>query len=725
MWGIFKLSTTLLAASNNNNLNSIRDTTTAVRELYDRLGVLPPVYKQASPPVKFSYVTPPTEGKDWFDDDVYYADSFMMMNNSTTTSTSTSKDKNDIFTEVSKKYGNEKPIALYLPGLDGYGISAIPQFNDLSNSFEFWRMSVTVDDRSSFGELVTYVAQFVDDITTGAVNRPIYVIGESFGGLLTPALALRMQRRQQRDGTPNPIKGLVLVNPATSFDESNWDVLAPALVTLDTLTRDESSENPSPYAILGSLTLSAALSSSDQLQTLVETIGSMASLRDTTKMQETIAGTLDSFQLTAEKLPSETLAHRISRWLMVGSSLVQSRLNTLDLPTLLVAGRDDRLLASRREVERLEKLLPQSEKLVVAGNGHVTLDDKVDLVEAMVYSKLNAFKGLRKRKYDPIVDWKLPSNEIIEKQYDGSVKPQEKAFSPIFISTDGDGNRHLGLDKLPREQPLLFVSNHQLLGVDLSMLVSNLLDNGIPVRGLAHPFLFQNSQQADELGGRIPGLRDLDGTGGVGPGNNFRMFGAVIVTPRNFYRLLQSGQNALLFPGGVREVFHGREEAYQLFWPEKVDFVRTAARFNATIVPLSSVGMADTLNILLEPSEVASLPIIGDRAKKFADNVTAARFDTESINESFLPPIIAPGLPSRNYFVFGKPFSTAELDRKDKPACETLYASIQAEINRGFDDVLRARKKDRFREALPRLAYERITGRKAPTFDIAEINGSI
>jgi hypothetical protein len=270
------------------------------------------------------------------------------------------------------------------------------------------------------------------------------------------------------------------------------------------------------------------------------------------------------------------------------------------------------------------------------------------------------------------------------------------------------------------------------VGLDLSLLVANLLKNDIVVRGLAHPVVFQQQgpqqqgAQRDELGGRTPGLNRQTGAGGGGLStSNFRTFGAVMVTPRNYYRLMQSGQNALLFPGGVREVFHGRDEAYQLFWPEKVDFVRTAARFNATIIPISAVGMADSLNILLEPSEIVDLPFIGERVKAFTANMTAARFDAMDQDENFVPPVIAPGLPSRNYFIFGKPLSTGQIDPKDKVACEEAYTTIKGEMKRGFDDILRARGKDPFMQGAPRLAYERVTGQKAPTFDVEEVNNNV
>merc|ERR1711920_928285 len=130
----------------------------------------------------------------------------------------------------------------------------------------------------------------------------------------------------------------------------------------------------------------------------------------------------------------------------------------------------------------------------------------------------------------------------------------------------------------------------------------------------AHPIIFLGGE-AMQGGGKSDPQRDP-----MDDENLFQKFGAVPVSPRNYYRLMQTGQTGLLFPGGVREVFHGKDEAYKLFWPEKVDFVRTAARFNATIIPVSSVGMADSLNILLEPSEIVDLPLIGDRAKNFAAN---------------------------------------------------------------------------------------------------------
>lgn len=445
-------------------------------------------------------------------------------------------------------------------------------------------------------------------------------------------------------------------------------------------------------------------------------------------------GYLDMFRITSEFLPPGLLEHRIKNWLMVGTSVVDSRLSQLDIPSLVVVGRADQLISSKTEADRLTKLLPQAEKLEVREAGHFVLDDSVNLTEAILYSKLDPLRFQETKKpYDPITDWKLPPPEIMKETLTTSVKQLEDVFSPVWMSTNADGRRTMGLGNVPKvDGPILFVSNHQLLGVDLSFLVAKLYKNGITVRGLGHPVLFQGpgnggpratsgSLQRNEELGRVPGINSNQFTVAPSP-ENYQKFGAVMVSPRSFYRLMQTGQNALLFPGGVREVFHGKNESYTLFWPEKTDFVRTAAKFNATIVPISAVGMADSFNILLDPSEVQDIPILGQRAKEFANNITAARFDADNQDESFLPPLVTPGLPSRNYFIFGKPLYTHDIDPRDKGKCKEAYDAIQEEMRRGFDDILEARKKDVFKDAGPRWAYERLTGRQAPTFKIDEVN---
>lgn len=257
--------------------------------------------------------------------------------------------------------------------------------------------------------------------------------------------------------------------------------------------------------------------------------------------------------------------------------------------------------------------------------------------------------------------------------------------------------------------------SYRTAGADLRVLFAELLEEkGIVARGLAHPVTFAMSE-LNELGGRIPGMLDNPNRG---PSGDFQEFGALPVTPRNYYKLMQTGQTGLLFPGGAKEALSGRKD-YPLFWPTKVDFVRTAARFNATIIPVGAIGMVDSVNVLVEADDVFDIPFIGERARNLTTK--AARFDQREA-ESLLPPVALPSIPARNYFIFGKPISTSDVDPKDKEACARVYRQTEDDVRSGIDDLLQAREHDPFRDTPRRLIYERLFKKKAPTFPIDKLN---
>jgi hypothetical protein len=183
---------------------------------------------------------------------------------------------------------------------------------------------------------------------------------------------------------------------------------------------------------------------------------------------------------------------------------------------------------------------------------------------------------------------------------------------------------------------------------------------------------------------------------------------------------MESGQNALLFPGGVKDLFQ-TDPKYPLKWPEKTDFVRIAAKFNATIVPVSCIGMLDSSRILVEADEVPSIPFIGKRISEFG-GFPAARFDANEGETEPLAPIPLPSVPARNYFVFGKPIPTKDVDSKDKGACAKLYKEVIGETRRGLDDLLACRHHDPWSDTPRRIAYEQLTKKRAPTFEVNRLN---
>ena len=254
------------------------------------------------------------------------------------------------------------------------------------------------------------------------------------------------------------------------------------------------------------------------------------------------------------------------------------------------------------------------------------------------------------------------------------------------------------------------------VALDLNLLFAQMLKekNKLP-RGLAHPVAV-GFVPFNELKGRTAGIKESDNFS-----RNFQAFGAVPVTPRNFYRLLQSGQPTMLFPGGAKEALSISKD-YALKWPEKVDFVRTAARFNATIIPFSAIGMVDSVNGILEVEESFNLPFIGERLREGSSNVTAARYDGKKGQENMGFPLFTPSLPARNYFIFGKPIQTHDLDPNDREACEKTYRDAKHTVQKGLDDLRRARKEDPFDDTPRRLAYEQVFGKQAPTFPVEFIS---
>jgi len=637
------------------------------------------------------------------------------------------------------------PLLIYLPGLDGFGISATAQFDDLSSSYEFWRMSVDKGNvQISFSNLITSVVKFVTDATSSAEfidsPREVLLVGESFGGLLSCAVAMALTKIQSKKFT---LKGMTLVNPATSFDETDWERIVPVLTSLRYLeSREEITDDrgnfrlrlpqgfPTPYSIVGGLALSATIPDSTQYSNILDYL--LQTTR-TSSSENMLSASSDGFRILAEYLPAASLQHRCLEWLPVGSSVVNSpqRLSKLNVPTLIIGGTDDNMLPTKEETDRLGKLLPNCVKMEIPEAGHFVLDTRVNLTEILLDSHIDPFDT--QKTYDPVKDWTLPPDHIVQAVLKKRVGPLREKASPMFFSTDPvSGKRRQGLSHVPKiEKPLLFVGNHQLFGQDLGMVISELLEQrDIVARGLAHPIAMDAFAGSDaNFGGNEQTVRkqkrrwEFNEESGVET-DLFNMFGAVKVSPRNFYRLLQTNQSVLLFPGGVKECLHGKGQEYQLFWPEKTDFVRLAAKFNATIVPLSAIGAADSANILLDPSELLQLPFgIGDNLANFTSSASSARFDEGNDDEVFIPPLALPKpFAARHYFLFGKPYDTSDLDPKDQAACREIYKSIQDEVNHDINALLEARKYDPYAlDGIKRTSYQKLFGKSPPTFPLKSL----
>ena len=196
------------------------------------------------------------------------------------------------------------------------------------------------------------------------------------------------------------------------------------------------------------------------------------------------------------------------------------------------------------------------------------------------------------------------------------------------------------------------------------------------------------------------------------------------MTPRNFYRLMKDKQVALLFPGGVRESNHGKDEAYKLFWPDdRAEFVRVAAAFGADIVPFGAIGAADGVTIVRDKDEPLELPpfLGGGRGRARGGGPPSARRWRNDTTEDFRFPLPLPNPagPARFYFLFGEPVSTVDVDPKDRDACAAVYERVKVDVAGSIEYLLEKRKSDPYERPVPRLLYERArAGAQAPTFEL-------
>merc|ERR1719487_3095292 len=434
-----------------------------------------------------------------------------------------------------------------------------------------------------------------------------------------------------------------------------------------------------------------------------DVLGAFAQLRETLT---------DFNDYLVEVLPKETLAHRIEV-MNDGCALLRAGdlEKTVSQKTLLLVGGRDQLLPSDSEGDRLAQLLPQCTYRKLPEIAHTLLQDpSVDLARVVIEQSFYAPSG-GGRNLQGLATFVPPSDEDYRSIREGFLALQRNIHAPVFLSTDGGGAVHRGLAGIPGTgdgRPVLLVGNHQLLAPDLGLLIDEYQQQkGEWLRGLAHPAVFAAADQLSE-GGKGRGKGRGKG-GGAGGGAFFRRFGALPVSGRTLYAVMDAGQPGLVFPGGVREAYKRKGEQYQLFWPDRPEFVKTAAKFGARIVPFAAVGAEDGAEIVLDNSEVVNLPFgLGESAAKQAARAPKIRAGGESQQldgELFVAPLVRPGVPDRWYFRFMEPIDSAGVDARDPKAVAGVYEQTKKQVEEGLRYLQRAREEDPYRTAPARAQY--------------------
>ncbi|KAJ4968442.1 hypothetical protein NE237_015143 [Protea cynaroides] len=574
------------------------------------------------------------------------------------------------------------PLLLFLPGMDGVGFGLLLHHKSLGRVFEVRCMHIPVYDRTPFEGLVKLVENMVVLEHSFSPNKPIYLVGDSFGGCLALAVAAR---------NPAIDLVLVLVNPATSFGKSQLQPLLPIVEALP-----DELHITVPYLV-------SLIMGDPMKMALVNVEYGLPPAQKLEQLSRNLTSFLPRLSGLADIMPKDTFSWKM-KLLKTGAAYANSRLHAIKAEVLLLASGKDNMLPSRLEAQRLSTLLQNCQVRYFKDNSHtLLLEDGINLLTVIKAT----YMYRRSRQHDYVSDFIPPSVTEVKEAFDEIHGLFRLVTSPVLFSTLKDGKVVRGLSGIPHEGPVLLVGNHMLMGCELPALIEAFLrERKVMIRGLAHPMLFDYFESSE--------FSTID---------LINVFGPLPVTASNLFKLLSTKSYVLLYPGGSREALHRKGEEYKLFWPEDAEFVRMAAQFGATIVPFGVVGETDITEMVLDYNDLMAIPYVGDVLKEVNQNSVKLRADArgEVATETLHAPVFLPKLPGRFYYLFGKPIETkGRMDElKERDNANILYLQVKSEIESIISHLIKKREEDPYRGILERTVYRAFSApvNEIPTFD--------
>jgi pimeloyl-ACP methyl ester carboxylesterase len=236
----------------------------------------------------------------------------------------------------------DAPLFVYLPGMDGTGELLQNQSAHLAADFDLRCLTIRTDNYSTWQDLTRDTVRLINRELALKTNQEVYLCGESFGGCLALKTAL---------AAPNVISKLILVNPASSFNQlpilgwgANITGFLPSWV-----------HRYSAAGLLPFLVRLNRISDGDRAR-LVESMKS---------------------------LPPHVISWRLS--LLRDFEVSDEELGSLNIPSLIVAGAADGLLPSVAEAQKLTNLLPRAQMTILPHSGHACLlETEVNLYQILI-----------------------------------------------------------------------------------------------------------------------------------------------------------------------------------------------------------------------------------------------------------------------------------------------------------------------------------------------------
>lgn len=533
------------------------------------------------------------------------------------------------------------PILLYVCGL-GADVFPQPQALTLRPIFNIISLALVPTTHSNWDHIVSSTLHQIETLRANS-GHPITLVAESFGAIFAMRLVAVAK--------PGTFIRQYLINPATALLQDS--VLIQIIKLLPLLRLD-----PSQRLLYNAVSL----------------LFFNLFIADESRLSVSSFPSRNIFlrNVDVKRVPLSALLHRL-HLVTDGHPVLDDQFirHHVTLPTILIASGRDRLLQSSREIRRLANVLPQVERQVLLPtSSHAVLFERNVDFSRIIFDK----------PADNIVyinddtDWERVSFSTAAKTGKDYSATWHKLTSPKVYGQNRvrEAVQRAYQNGVPR--PVLFVGNHGVHGIlDTSLLFVELADiiGERVIRPLADPIHFK--EYGTVTGGRWSNfVQDL---------------GAVRATAKNFHQLLGNNDMILLFPGGGREVCRRRGEQNKIFWNEKANFVRMAAKYNAIIVPFSTIGADDSVDILIDGDELKRLPWIGKRVQNYLRE--------RGIPDQHITPITTLPRPDRFYFMFHKHIDTKHIDPGDRNSSLQLFRDVKKIVQGGIDDLIRSRQRNK------------------------------
>ncbi len=250
--------------------------------------------------------------------------------------------KRDLYFLTPHPSNSNHPLLVFLPGMDETGKLLLSlETQSLAAGFDVRCLIIPPQNFMTWEQLTESTIALIQAELEKRTQSEAYLCGESLGG----CLALKLIER-----APHLFNRLILVNSASSFHRVAW---------LNQSARLLAWTPPLLYKFSPSviLWLTSAL-----------TRIPLARLRILWK--------------AAQAAPKKTAEYRLSQ--LIEFRIDQTLLQCFTQPVLLIASQADRLLPSVAEAQRLNKIFPAAQVVVLPHSGHTCLvEPNVDLYQIL------------------------------------------------------------------------------------------------------------------------------------------------------------------------------------------------------------------------------------------------------------------------------------------------------------------------------------------------------